>query len=65
VPAADSVGLEVLVSTARRVVERGGRLGVCGIGPTLALILAATRIERRLEILPSRELALARLRAEA
>ena len=65
VPAADSIGLEVLLSAARRVAERGGRLGVCGIGATLALILAATRIERRLEVLPSRELALARLRAEA
>lgn len=65
VPTADSVGLEVLVSAARRVAERGGRLGICGVGSTLALILTATRLERRLEILPSRELALARLRAEA
>ncbi|MBL8896401.1 MAG: STAS domain-containing protein [Planctomycetes bacterium] len=64
VPTADSVGLEVLVAAARRIGEQGGRLGLCGLGETMGLVLRLTRLEGRFEILPSREQALARLRAE-
>jgi anti-sigma B factor antagonist len=64
VPSADSVGLEVLVAAARRIAEKSGRLGLCGAGELLLLILRATRLEQRFEVFPSREQALARLRAE-
>jgi anti-anti-sigma factor len=61
---ADSVGLEILVSAARRVVAAGGRFGLCGVGETMAKILAATRLDRRFEISASREQALQSLRSE-
>ena len=64
VPFADSVGLEVIITIARHITQSGGRLGIFGATDLMKQIFKATRLDQRLEILESREQALAELRAE-
>lgn len=63
VPHADSGGLEVLVRIASKVFRSGGRLGLFGATETLAETLRVTRLDQRLASFPTREAALARVRA--
>ena len=60
----DSVGLEVIVSLARKVYHAGGRLGLFGLSAVLADVFRVTRLNQRLEIFATREDALQRMRAE-
>jgi anti-anti-sigma factor len=50
VVAVDAVGLALLVATHRRVAAAGGRLVLDGVGPSLARLLAVTRLNRVLDV---------------
>lgn len=50
VAAVDAVALALLVSTHRRVAAAGGRLVLDGVGPSLARLLAVTRLNRVLDV---------------
>lgn len=61
---ANSAGLEALVRTATTVTSGGGRFALVGPGPVLALVLKATRLDKRFAVFESTEQAIAGLRRE-
>lgn len=50
VVAVDAVGLALIVATHRRVAAAGGRLVLDGVGPSVARLLAVTRLNRVLDV---------------
>jgi anti-anti-sigma factor len=50
VAALDAATLALLVSTHRRLADRGGRLVLDGVEPSLARVLAVTRLNRVLHV---------------
>lgn len=50
VPFIDSSGLELLLETARRLRAAGGRLRLLNPNPLCSEILAATRLDREIEV---------------
>lgn len=50
VAALDAAALALLVSTHRRLADRGGRLVLDGVEPSLARVLAVTRLNRVLHV---------------
>ena len=64
VTSVDSVGLEVIVSLARKVYRASGRLGLFGLSSVLQDVFRVTRLNQRLVVFETREDALARMRTE-
>ncbi len=59
----DSTGLSVLLNALREVTRRDGRLVIALANPTVLRLFEITRLDATFEIVPTREDALARLRA--
>lgn len=55
----DSSGLGALVFALKHVVQRGGRLYLCGVRPAVMSVLRLTRMDRVLKTFESREAAIA------
>lgn len=53
----DSAGIGMLASLARRAVEQGGDVKLCGLSRQLAAIAELVRLDRALEIFATREVA--------
>ena len=59
----DSTGLSVLLGGLREVLRRDGRLVLALANPTVLRLFEITRLDDTFDILPTREEALARVRA--
>ena len=46
----DSFGIGVIVATARKMAQAGGRLKLCGVGERVQMSLTITRLDRTLDI---------------
>jgi len=61
----DSFGLGVIVATARKMEQAGGKLKLCGVGDRVRMSLTITRLDRSLDIAADEQEALRSLRAQA
>lgn len=59
----DSSGCDALLQYHKRLLQKGGRMGVCCVSPPVRALFELVRIQRALDIYGSREQAFSALRA--